>query len=148
MMENLALRGGDYTKKETKRHIFTAEEVKQIMAIANMQPISLDKPVKNEEETDAVLGDFIPYTGPSVDDVVENSDTNRLLMKYVDKLAPREKIIILMRYGFTENGSSKTLEEIGDHFGLTRERIRQIEQKALRKLRAYMARDKITLHDI
>lgn len=146
MMENLALPGGDYTKN--KRHIFTAEEVKQLMMIANMQPVSLDKPVKSEEETDAVLGDFIPYTGPSVDDLVETDDTKRLLMKYVDKLAPREKIVILMRYGFTESGSSKTLEEVGDYFGLTRERIRQIEKKALRKLRAYMARDKITMIDI
>lgn len=113
-----------------------------------MEPISLDKPVKSAEDNEAVLGDFVPYTGPSADEVVENDDRRRVIMKYVNKLSPREKMVILMRYGFTDDGCSKTLEEIGNKFGLTRERIRQIEAKALRKLRYHMAKDKLTKKDI
>lgn len=105
--------------------------------------MSLDTRISTDGSEDTVLGDFVPYQGPSPEDILEESYTRDLLVKYIEKLSPREQIVINMRYGFVGNGDSRTLEDIGSEFGITRERVRQIESKALRKLRYYMSRDKI-----
>ncbi len=108
------------------------DRVQQIMKMAQ-QPISLQSPVGDGEDTS--LGDFIE------DKTAENpSDTasNRLLRDKIDavllSLAAREKEVLMMRFGLTD-GVPHTLEEVGRHFRVTRERIRQIEAKALRKMR-------------
>lgn len=120
-----------------KNHVFTAEDVIKIMKIANMQPASLDNKVKSDEDTETTFGDFVVDDGPSPEDVVEEQDRALRLMQYINKLSPREKIVILRRYGF-DNKNPMTLDAIGKEFGLTRERIRQIETKAIRKLRGQM----------
>ena len=108
------------------------EKVREIQKVAQ-DPISLETPIGEEE--DSHLGDFIP------DDQTDDPFTAasaKLLREQLDKvlntLAPREKEVIKMRYGL-DDGRPKTLEEVGKAFDVTRERIRQIEAKALRKLR-------------
>jgi RNA polymerase primary sigma factor len=108
------------------------DRVQQIMKMAQ-QPISLQSPVGDGEDTS--LGDFIE------DKTAENpsdSASTRLLREKIDavlhSLAPREKEVLMLRFGL-QDGYPRTLEEVGRHFRVTRERIRQIEAKALRKMR-------------
>jgi RNA polymerase primary sigma factor len=100
---------------------------------ASRQTVSLESPVGTEG--DAVLGDFIEDTHSAAP--VENA-AQQLLREQLDsalaKLPERERVIIQLRYGL-KDGRYRTLEEVGREFGITRERIRQIEAKALRKLR-------------
>lgn len=108
-------------------------KVRKIMKIAQ-QPISLETPIG--EEDDSHLGDFIE------DRTIVNPAETLTLVKLRDTiddllktLTPREEKVIKMRFGLDPGGSEHTLEEVGKHFAVTRERIRQIEAKALRKLR-------------
>jgi RNA polymerase primary sigma factor len=108
------------------------EKVKDIMR-AVQRPLSLETPVGEEEETQ--LGDLIRDDGSRSPDEA----TNQLLMREevdeaLDSLTPREKRVIELRFGL-DNGKQRTLEEVGEVFGVSRERIRQIEAEALRKLR-------------
>jgi RNA polymerase primary sigma factor len=97
-----------------------------------IQISSLDLPVGEEEETP--LLDLIPDEGTlSVEEIVERDELKELINEAISTLKPREQEIIKLRFGF-EDGVTKTLEEIGKEYGVTRERIRQIEEKALRKL--------------
>ena len=109
-----------------------ADKVRDILKIAQ-EPVSLETPIGEEE--DSHLGDFIPAEGASdpaqVTDAVMMKEQIKVAL---DTLTPREKRILELRYGL-EDGRSRTLEEVGLEFGVTRERIRQIEAKALRKLR-------------
>ncbi len=108
------------------------ERIRQIMQ-ASLEPVSIDKPVGEEE--DSHLGDFIPdldSLSPSAQ--VEAKLLKEQLNELVHELSPREEQVIRMRFGL-DDGSPRTLEEVGQHFHVTRERIRQIEAKALRKLR-------------
>ena len=108
------------------------EKVRMVLKIAS-EPISLETPVG--EEDDSSLGDFVPDTNATnpADAVVEQnlSDQTRRVLA---TLAPREERVLKMRFGIGERGNH-TLEEVGQDFDVTRERIRQIEAKALRKLR-------------
>lgn len=109
------------------------EKVDHIIKI-NQEISSLDAPVREEEE-DSKLGDFIE---DEESDTPEEAATSQLLKEHVndmlDILSPREQKILKMRFGL-EDGRNHTLEEVGQEFGVTRERIRQIEAKALAKLR-------------
>lgn len=93
---------------------------------------SLDSPVGEEE--DSMLGDFIPNEEMSVEEIAENDFLKEQFDKILNDLKPREEEIIRLRFGL-DDGQPKTLEQIGAMYGVTRERIRQIEAKALRKLR-------------
>jgi RNA polymerase primary sigma factor len=109
-----------------------ASKVRKIMKIAQ-EPISLETPIGEEE--DSHLGDFIEdknATSP-VESVISNNLTDQT-GKVLQSLTPREELVLRMRFGVGE-GSEHTLEEVGRSFNVTRERIRQIESKALRKLR-------------
>ncbi len=109
-----------------------ASKVRKIMKIAQ-EPISLETPIGEEE--DSHLGDFIEdknATSP-VESVISNNLTDQT-GKVLESLTPREELVLRMRFGVGE-GSEHTLEEVGRSFNVTRERIRQIESKALRKLR-------------
>ncbi len=109
-----------------------ASKVRKIMKIAQ-EPISLDTPIGEEE--DSRLGDFIDdKTAPSPVDAVISSNLRDQTRKVLKTLTPREELVLRMRFGVGE-GSEHTLEEVGRSFNVTRERIRQIESKALRKLR-------------
>ena len=107
-------------------------KIRKVLRIAQ-EPISLETPVGEEEESH--LGDFIVdrrVTSPS--EAVINLNLREQTAEVLKTLSPREEKIIKMRFGL-QDGSEHTLEEVGQHFAVTRERIRQIEAKALRKLR-------------
>lgn len=94
---------------------------------------SLNAPVGAEEETE--LGELLPEEGmPSVEDIISDNNLREVLKKVVATLTTKEQKVLRLRFGI-DNGSARTLEEVGKEFGVTRERIRQIEAKALRKLR-------------
>ena len=110
----------------------TEERVREIQKIAQ-DPVSLDTPIGEEE--DSHLGDFIEdekTTTPS--DSVAFTMLKEQLLGVLDTLTPREEKVLRLRYGI-DDGKPRTLEEVGREFNVTRERIRQIEAKALRKLR-------------
>ena len=95
--------------------------------------MSLDTPVGNEENSS--LGDFIEDdTVPGPVEVASGELLREQVHSALDQLTPREREVLEMRFGLTD-GQAHTLEEVGQEFGVTRERIRQIEAKALRKLR-------------
>ena len=107
-------------------------KVRKVLKIAQ-QPISLETPIGEEE--DSHLGDFIEDRGVvSPADAVININLKEMTEQVLNLLTPREERVIKMRFGL-EDGTEHTLEEVGQKFGVTRERIRQIEAKALRKLR-------------
>jgi RNA polymerase primary sigma factor len=107
--------------------------IQEIIKIAQ-DPVSLETPIGEEE--DSHLGDFIPdETAPAPSDAAFYALQREQLMEVLDTLTEREKKVICLRYGL-DGGKSYTLEEVGEIFNVTRERIRQIEAKALRKLRS------------
>jgi RNA polymerase primary sigma factor len=109
-----------------------ANRVEQIMRISQ-EPMSLETPIGTEE--DSYLGDFIKdETMPEPDDAASRQLLREQLRTILDSLNRRERQVLEMRFGL-KDGQGHTLEEVGQAFGVTRERIRQIEAKALRKLR-------------
>lgn len=109
----------------------TIEKLRFIAKSAQL-PISLETPIGKEE--DSRLGDFIEADGETPEDEVSKNLLREDLENVLDSLSPRERDVLRLRYGL-DDGRMKTLEEIGQIFNVTRERIRQIEAKALRKLR-------------
>ena len=108
------------------------EKVKEIRKIAQ-EPVSLETPIGEEE--DSHLGDFIPDDdAPSPSELAAYTLLREQLDEIINTLTPREAKVLKLRFGL-EDGKSRTLEEVGKEFNVTRERIRQIEAKALRKLR-------------
>ena len=98
--------------------------------------IYLDSPIHNGEgdETDATLGDHIPHSNADVQQSVETAVMKEAVHKVLDKLNAKERFVIVRRFGLND-GPQMTLQEIGDELGVTRERVRQIETTAMRKLR-------------
>ena len=110
----------------------TADKVREIMKIAQ-DPVSLETPIGEEE--DSHLGDFVEDNdSPAPSDSASYSLLREQLCAILHTLTPREEQVIKLRFGL-EDGRPRTLEEVGKKFEITRERIRQIEAKALRKLR-------------
>ncbi|MCY3927935.1 MAG: RNA polymerase sigma factor RpoD [Acidobacteria bacterium] len=125
--------GREPTAEEIGEHMdLPASKVRKIMKIAQA-PVSLETPVGEEE--DSHLGDFIEdKNSPSPVDEVISANLREQTGNVLRSLSPREELVLRMRFGVGE-GSEHTLEEVGKSFNVTRERIRQIESKALRKLR-------------
>ena len=110
----------------------SAEKVREIMKIAQ-DPVSLETPIGEEE--DSHLGDFIPDEDtPAPADAAASTILREVIERELHTLTPREEHVIKLRFGLYD-GRTRTLEEVGTEFDITRERIRQIEAKALRKLR-------------
>ena len=110
----------------------SADKVREIMKIAQ-DPVSLETPIGEEE--DSHLGDFIPDDEtPSPAEATSTNILREELERQLHTLTPREEHVIKLRFGLYD-GRTRTLEEVGKEFDITRERIRQIEAKALRKLR-------------
>ncbi|MBQ3232701.1 MAG: RNA polymerase sigma factor RpoD [Clostridia bacterium] len=108
------------------------EKVREIIKIAQ-EPVSLETPIGEEE--DSHLGDFLPDDeAPAPADAAAFTLLKEQLMSVLSTLTPREEMVLKLRFGL-EDGRQRTLEEVGKEFKVTRERIRQIEAKALRKLR-------------
>ena len=108
------------------------DKVREIMRVAQ-EPVSLETPIGEEE--DSHLGDFIPDDdAPAPADAASHTLLKETLSSVLDSLTPREEKVLKLRFGI-EDGRTRTLEEVGKEFNVTRERIRQIEAKALRKLR-------------
>ena len=108
------------------------DKVREIMKIAQ-EPVSLETPIGEEE--DSHLGDFIPDDdAPAPAEAAARTLMKEQLLNALKTLTPREEMVLKLRFGL-EDGRQRTLEEVGREFKVTRERIRQIEAKALRKLR-------------
>ena len=126
--------GHEPTSEEIARKMdIPVSKVRKVLKIAQ-EPISLETPIGEEE--DSHLGDFIEdksILNPA--DAVVASNLREITDEVLATLTPREEKVIKMRFGLGTTGSEHTLEEVGQHFAVTRERIRQIEAKALRKLR-------------
>jgi RNA polymerase primary sigma factor len=126
--------GREPTSEEiAKKMDIPVSKVRKVLKIAQ-EPISLETPIGEEE--DSHLGDFIEdksILNPA--DAVVASNLREITDEVLATLTPREEKVIKMRFGLGSTGSEHTLEEVGQHFAVTRERIRQIEAKALRKLR-------------
>ena len=125
--------GHEPTAEEIAKELdMPVDRVREIMRVA-LEPVSLETPIGEEE--DSHLGDFIPD-----DDALAPAEAaSQMLLKeelgdVLNTLTPREAKVLVLRFGL-DDGHPRTLEEVGKEFDVTRERIRQIEAKALRKLR-------------
>ncbi len=125
--------GRDPTDEEIANEMgIQVEKVRDILKIAQ-EPVSLEMPIGEEE--DSHLGDFIADdNAPAPQDAASYSMLREQLLEVLHTLTPREENVLKLRFGL-EDGRPRTLEEVGKVFNITRERIRQIEAKALRKLR-------------
>lgn len=115
---------------------WTAEDViylQNLISMLNVQ--SLNIPMKDESgDKFSELGDFIVDIKPGPQEILEENELKSLLLKYVKELSPRQQMVIEQRYGLLD-GKPKTLDTVGKMFGVTRERIRQIETNALKRLK-------------
>ena len=125
--------GREPTPEEIAKEMNISEaKVREIIKIAQ-EPVSLETPIGEEE--DSHLGDFIPdEDAPAPAEAASFALMKEQLMDVLDTLTPREEKVLRLRFGL-DDGHQRTLEEVGKEFNVTRERIRQIEAKALRKLR-------------
>ena len=125
--------GSEPTEEEIAHYLgMSTDKVREIIRLAQ-DPVSLETPIGEEE--DSHLGDFIPdEDAPAPADEACNSMLKKMLSDVLDTLSDRERRVIILRFGLID-GRQRTLEEVGQEFQVTRERIRQIETKALRKLR-------------
>ena len=125
--------GHDPTAEEIAAALdMPVDKVREIMRVAQ-EPVSLETPIGEEE--DSHLGDFIPDDdAPAPADAASHTLLKEQLGEVLKTLTPREEKVLRLRFGL-EDGRSRTLEGVGEEFNVTRERIRQIEAKALRKLR-------------
>lgn len=128
---------------------YDAKYIEWLMLLAQ-DVVSLNAPVKSpvSDEQDTELGDLIEDTEPTPEELVIRADRCRIVDNYVNQyLNERENKIIRMRFGF-DGDRPMSLEEVGHVLGITRERTRQIEVRALRKLRMAFAQNKITEENI
>ncbi len=128
----LHLNGHEATPEEIAEYLeMPVDKVREIIRVSQ-EPVSLETPIGEEE--DSHLGDFIPDDALAPADAASMSLLKEQLAEVLKTLTPREEKVLKLRFGL-EDGNPKTLEEVGKEFNVTRERIRQIEAKALRKLR-------------
>ena len=117
---------------EVARELNISDEKAKEIEKLTVLPVSIYAPVG--EEGDSFLADFISAEDKSTEEIIDDAELKIQINKVLSTLEPRERKVIIMRFGLFDN-RIHTLEEIGNSFGITRERIRQIEAKALRKLR-------------
>ncbi len=116
------------------------ERVAEILRIASQDPLSLDSPVGDEDDTS--MADFIPDKGAAPLDLAARKLLEQTVRDVLDDLSDRESEVVRLRFGLVD-GRPRTLEEVGKEFGVTRERIRQIESKTLAKLRHPLRSDRL-----
>lgn len=129
---------------------YTGKEIEQMMLLAQ-DVISLNTPIVNNSEAqdmDAELGDFIEDPSPTPEEEAMVTNRREVIASYLQKyLSPREQRVIILRFGL-ESGKPMTLGEIGREYGISRERVRQTEARAIKKLRARFAKNKITWENV
>lgn len=121
---------------ETGNSIKIVKEIEQNMEFRIVE--SLDIPVDPEKDDGGTFGDFVVDKKQNIEEIYEQKELKELLDKCMDCLTEKESEVLKMRFGFY--GNPMTLETVGHHFGVTRERIRQIEGRSIRKLRNYKTR--------
>lgn len=116
----------------------TAEQIERLQKlISDLDVVSYDQVINIDGSNDTTMLDLIvDDTAPSPEELAVKEYEKQQLWKYVEMLSPREQVILKLRMGY--NSYPQTLEEVGEQFGVTRERIRQIEKKALAKLKNIM----------
>lgn len=131
-----------------KEKVWTAKEVERILLLAQ-DIISLNDTVRSVEgDDDTEIGAFLEDTNPTPEELALLEGTRNKLFEYMNTyLTPREILVLKLRFGF-ETGSVVTLEDVGKELGVVRERVRQIEEKALRKLRLAFMRKGLKKEDI
>ncbi len=146
LREQVQAKGRDPTMDEMAEVMDTSvEKVKEVMQVVRTTQ-SLDMPIGEKQENS--LKDVIEDTSIlSPVDIVEGIKRHEMISVWLDKLTENEKNVVILRFGL-EDGEPKTLEKIGEEFGVTRERIRQIESSALKKLRYIISRDELVFDEI
>ena len=129
------------------KNTLTGKDIEKILMLAQ-EAISLNTPISNDPDSYYELYDYIEEPSPTPEEQMLIESRKEYLLNLLHSLLkPREAQIIIWRYGLGDS-ASLTLNEIGDKLGLTRERVRQIEAKAMRKLRLYFVRNHLTQEDI
>lgn len=120
---------------------WTADKIRKVQQLMyETDAISLNEIIEREENEhgdNTNLMELLPADQISIEDEVLKNDGNKFLRVFVEKLPPREQLVIRMRFGLDDD-IPKTLEEVGKHFGVTRERARQVEARALRHLKSML----------
>jgi RNA polymerase primary sigma factor len=116
------------------------EKVQEILQISKQSPVSLDSPIGDEDDTS--MADFIPDEGAAPLDLAARTLLTQTVKDVLADLSVREAEVVKLRFGLVD-GRPRTLEEVGREFGVTRERIRQIESKTLAKLRHPLRSDRL-----
>ena len=130
-----------------KEKVWTAKEVERILCLAQ-DIVSLNATVSAVDGEETEIGSFIVDPSPNPEELMLIEDTKEALLRYMDEcLSPREVQVLKLRFGF-ESDRPMTLENVGKEIGVVRERVRQIEEKALRKLRLKFMRKGLTKEDI
>ena len=128
----------------------SVEDVRKLLDLAKLlDVVSLNAKARRnkiEDNDETEIGDFVVDDSPSPQEIIEQRDVRARLTAYVEKLPPRECQVIKLRFGLVD-GRIKTLEEVGKMYGVSRERIRQLELKGLKKLR-WLIMVKGNCHDI
>ena len=126
--------GRNATPEDIARELnMPVEKVRRVMRAA-LEPISLETPIGDDDDTH--LKDFIEDTTvPNPEEVIARRMLRQKILEVLDTLSPKEKEVIIYRFGLNDDGVEYTLEQVGKMFNVTRERIRQIENKAIKKLR-------------
>lgn len=125
----------------TEKAIRYIERVQEIAHMTNVRSLNeiVNNPTHFGDETE--LGNLLISDEPTVDEIVNDNFRAERLQKILSTLPPREQMVLRLRYGF--DGKVRTLEEIGQEYGVTRERIRQVEQKAMKMLKRKLHSHKI-----
>jgi len=135
--------GREPTIEELAEHVgMEPKEVERLLAICQV-PLSLDTPIGDEEDT--TFKDFLKGEGTAeVEEKVVKEELKQSIQEMLEQLTPQEKKIIIMRFGL-DGSEPKTLREIGEKLGISRERVRQLETRAKKKMREYAMRKKLNV---
>lgn len=127
--------------------VLTGKDIERILIIAQ-DIVSLNTPVSSDPDCEGELFDYLEDPSPTPEEEAIIADRHDVLMRCLAEfLKPKERQVMILRYGL-DSGTPLTLREIGEELGITRERVRQLEERALRKLRVRFIKDNITMEDM
>jgi RNA polymerase primary sigma factor len=127
--------------------VLTGKDIERILIIAQ-DVVSLNTPVSSDPDCEGELFDYLEDPSPTPEEAMILAGRKEYLLDIIQRyLKPREAQIIILRFGL-ESDNPMTLREVGEELGITRERVRQLEERALRRLRVYFAKNNLTTEDI